>query len=310
MEIRTLYTVLAVADQGSFAAAAKALGLSVSSVSLQMRALEEETGLALFDRSRRPPAFTDAGRGFVERARRVIASWEALAEGAPKPGEGGLLRVGCVHTAVSGILPAALLRLRAERPELTITLTTALTHELEAGLRQSRLDVAICTEPERVAADLAFRPFCTQRLVVVAPETAPGEGAAGLLAANPYVRFNRQARVAALVEAALARLGVSPGTAMEIDTLEGVLSLVAHGLGVSVIPEPAGAQPPVPGLRMEPIGDPPATRRLGTLASPAHVRRRFIEALHASLAATCGPISSSADSPSGASARPEPPTPR
>lgn len=283
MEIRTLYTLLAIADHGSFAAAGRVQGLSVSGVSQQMRGLEEETGLALFDRSRRPPALTAEGEALVERARAVAASWEALSEGLRRPEAAGRLRVGAVHTVVAGRLPAALLRLREEMPELQVHLTTALTHQLEADLRHGRIDVAICTELEAVPGDLAFRPFATERLVVVAPAGAEGTTAAELLMQNPYVRFNRQARVAAMVETALGRLGLSPGTAMEIDTLEGVFSMVAAGLGVSVVPEPQSARACPPGLRMLPLGDPPATRQLGTLSAPASVRRRFIDALHRAL---------------------------
>ncbi len=285
MEIRTLYTLLAIADHGSFAAAGRALGLSISAVSLQMRGLEEETGLPLFDRSRRPPALTAEGRDLVERARAVVARWEELADSLRRPGDTGLLRIGAVHTVVASLLPDALAQLRAERPALSVHLTTALTHELETAVRHGRIDVAICTEPESVPPELAFRPVCTERLVVVAPADALGETAAELLTRNPYVRFNRQARVAALVEAALGRMGLGPGTAMEIDTLDGVLSMVARGLGVSVVPEPRGRRAWPQGLRTLPLGEPPATRALGLLANPESVRRRFVDALHAALLA-------------------------
>ena len=73
MDVKTLYSIIAVADHGSFNAAARALGLSLSSISVQMRALEDEVGKVLFDRSRRPPPLTDEGRDFVERARDLIA---------------------------------------------------------------------------------------------------------------------------------------------------------------------------------------------------------------------------------------------
>ncbi|MGF1445971.1 MAG: LysR family transcriptional regulator [Pikeienuella sp.] len=287
MDIRTLYTLLAIADHGSFAGAARALGLSISGVSLQMRGLEEETGLTLFDRSRRPPALTPDGRGVVDRARDVIAAWERLSDSLRRPEDAGLLRVGCVHTLVAGILPRALVALRKGRPDLTVHLTTALTHELETAVRHGRIDVAVCTEPESVGTDLLFRQFCTQRLVLIAPESATGDDAAALLAANPYVRFNREARVAALVETSMAQIGVNPVTCMEIDTLEGVLSMVLHGLGVSVVPEPFRDRPLPAGLRMLTLGEPPAKRAIGTLVRPDSVRLRFIDALHAALIGAC-----------------------
>ena len=76
MDIRTLYTLIAIADCGSFAEAGNRIGLSLSAVSMQVRALEEELEIAIFDRSRRPPVLTDAGLALVHRARDLIAHWE------------------------------------------------------------------------------------------------------------------------------------------------------------------------------------------------------------------------------------------
>ena len=67
MDLRSLYAVIAIADHGSFRDAASALDLSVSSISLQVSALEDHLGLKLFDRKTRPPAITDSGRSFVIR---------------------------------------------------------------------------------------------------------------------------------------------------------------------------------------------------------------------------------------------------
>ena len=81
MDIKNLYTLIAIADRGSFAEAAVALRLSLSAVSMQMRALEEELGIMMFDRSRRPPVLTEAGLDFTqpvpEQARRQLNEWFA-----------------------------------------------------------------------------------------------------------------------------------------------------------------------------------------------------------------------------------------
>ena len=76
MDIRTLYTLIAIADHGSFAEAGNTIGLSLSAVSMQVRALEDELGITIFDRSRRPPILTDTGLALVHRARDLIGHWE------------------------------------------------------------------------------------------------------------------------------------------------------------------------------------------------------------------------------------------
>ncbi len=136
MDVKSLYTLIAAADCGSFAEASAKLGISLSAVSLQLRGLESETGLTLFDRRTRPPQLTEEGRDFVGRAREVLVQWEALSDGLSRDPASGLLKVGAVHTAVSEVLPAALQRLQAERPELSLRLATGLSHDLEEQVRR------------------------------------------------------------------------------------------------------------------------------------------------------------------------------
>src|SRR4029453_4874158 len=108
MDVKTLYTLVAIADRGSFAEAGNAIGLSISAVSMQMRALEEELGMTLFDRSRRPPMLTDAGLALTNRARDLLTHWESMSAALKRDAAGGVLKLGTVHTCVSGVLPLAL----------------------------------------------------------------------------------------------------------------------------------------------------------------------------------------------------------
>ncbi len=285
MDVKTLYTLVAVADHGSFAEAGAAVGLSVSAVSVQMRSLETEVGQTLFDRSRRPPVLTEEGRAFVDNARTVIGSWERLSDNLTQSAGRGVLKVGAVHTTVSGVLPDALLRLRKAAPELAVRLSTGLTHDLEAAVRGGRLDAAIVSEPETLSPGLTFQRFCEETLVVIAHKSAQGSDWRSVLHENPYVRFNRLARVARQIDDRLGQLGVDVRSDMEIDTLEGVISLVAKGLGVSIVPDRAGGHAFPRSIRTFPFGDPPAVRRLGVLAAADNARRQFTQLLFEALKA-------------------------
>lgn len=279
MDVKTLYNFIAVVDHGSFARAAEALGLSISSISVQMRNLEQDIGILLFDRSRRPPVLTAEGYAFALRAREVIAAWEQLSENLKRSANRGVLKIGAVHTAVAGLLPAALLKLRQTAPELSIRLTTGLTHDLEAAVRGGRVDVAIVTEPETLPADARFQVFCEERLVVIAHESASGSNFRELLELNPYVRFSRNARVGHLVEAKLDQCGIEVGSDMEVDSLEGVISLVATGLGVSIVTERLGSVTFPASVRVYQLGTTPAVRRLGLLSLVGNGRQRFSDKL-------------------------------
>jgi DNA-binding transcriptional LysR family regulator len=288
MDVKTLYTFIAVVDHSSFADAAAALGVSASAISVQMRGLEADVQIDLFDRTRRPSTLTPEGYAFAERAREVIAKWEELSETLRRSSNAGVLRLGAVHTAVAGILPPALLELRHTVPELAVRLTTGLTHELEAQLRSGRIDTAVVTEPVTVPATMRFDEVCEERLVVIAHPGAEGGDHREVLARNPYVRFSRKARVAEMIEARLAEEGIAVASQMEVDTLDGVVALVTNGLGVSIVPERVGTAALPETLRLHPLGEPAAVRRMGLLSLKGNARERFCRHLRDALRGQIG----------------------
>ena len=147
MDVKTLYSIIAVADHGSFNAAARALGLSLSSISVQMRALEDEVGKVLFDRSRRPPPLTDEGREFVERARDLIADWERLSESLKRGSNGGTIRIGA-HYAWDGASGPA--------PDIPSIMRGSLVHDaLYQLMRLGELDLSF-----RETADDLLKTMC------------------------------------------------------------------------------------------------------------------------------------------------------
>ena len=109
MTLRHLATLVAVAEAGSFHGAADRLGITQSAVSMQMKALEENLRVALFDRARRPPVLNALGRSLLERAREVLLRYEALRQAA-LAGESvvGTLRLGVIPTTGTTLLPRAL----------------------------------------------------------------------------------------------------------------------------------------------------------------------------------------------------------
>jgi DNA-binding transcriptional LysR family regulator len=285
MDIRTLYTLIAIADRGSFNEAGNSIGLSLSAVSMQVRALEEELGITIFDRSRRPPVLTDAGLALTHRARDLIAHWESMSAALKRGSTVGLLKLGTVHTSVSGLLPLALKRLQREGHGIEVHVTTGLSHELEKAVVHRQLDVAIITEPEVSRSDLEFQAFVEEPFVVIAHRSTPGLTDEEVLQSTPYVRFNRSARVGYLVQEEILRRQIAVKSTMEIDTLEGVIAMVANGLGASVVPA-RGVRNEFPAaIRTIPFGNPPLTRTLGILVPKdnprSHLSQLLLQALQA-----------------------------
>ena len=285
MDIKTLYTLIAIADRGSFAEAGNAIGLSLSAVSMQIRALEEELDITIFDRSRRPPVLTASGLALTHRARDLIAHWESMSAALKKGTSAGILKLGTVHTCVSGLLPLALKRLQRQGHGLEIHVTTGLSHELEKAVHHRQLDVALITEPEVPRSDLEFLPFVDESLVVIAHRSAPGGTDEEVLQGTPYVRFNRTARVGHLVQEEIVRRQIAVKSMMEIDNLEGVIAMVANGLGASVVPA-RGVRNEFPAsIRTIPFGDPPLSRTLGLLVPKDNPRSHLSQLLLGALQA-------------------------
>lgn len=283
MDVKTLYTLITIADRGSFAEAAAALGLSLPAVSMQMSGLEEELGTSIFDRSRRPPVLTDSGLTLTHRARELIAHWESMSEALKRDASGGLLKLGSVHTCVSGVLPLALKHMQLKGHGVDIHLTTGLSHDLEQAVFHRQLDAAIVTEPGAPREELEFFPFVDESLVVITHQDTGKGTDQEVLEQTPYIRFNRSARVGNLIQQEIVRRGITVRSVMEIDTLDGVVAMVANGLGSSIVPARQVEGEFAASIRAIPFGNPPVMRRLGVLvprANPrAHLSRFLIDAL-------------------------------
>lgn len=275
MDVKTLYTLVTIADRGSFAEASKVLGISLSAVSMQMRSLEEELDIKLFDRSRRPPVLTENGLYLTGRARELIDHWESLSESLKREATGAILKLGAVHTAVSGIVPPALRLLQNQGHGVEIRLTTGLTHELEVAVLRGELDAAIVSEPEVERRELEFNIIVEEPLVVIAHTSVTGDNDQELLQNNPYVRFNRLAHVGRMVQHEFDRRDITVASVMEIDSLEGAIAMVANGLGVSVVPDRGISQEFPRSIRKIPFGNPPIIRRLGLLMARGNPRIQF-----------------------------------
>ena len=271
MDLRHLKTLIAIAENGSFAAAGDAIGLTQSAVSLHVKALEEALETKLFDRTTRPPRLNTRGRNLVDRARDIVEQCEGLSDLVSGDSLAGSLDVGAVPTLLSGILPPALGAIRAQHPDLRIRVSSGLSADLVGRVHKGELDAAVVTEPSQVQTGLSWHMYAEEPLLVIAPKGTKGSTDRELLAAGPFIRFQRFAWAGRLIDTHLKDRGIKVHTGMEIDSLEAIALMVAHGLGVSVVPDRAGASLPE-NIERIPFGDPPLCRR-SRRTSPGRPRR-------------------------------------
>jgi len=174
MELRHLRYFAAVAAHGSFNGAAQRLHLTQPALSRQVKDLEDELGVRLFERGKNAVRLTDAGEIFYEEARDLLSRADQAVQRVRGGFRNEVLRVGYAPSMVAGIMPRTLERFQATVPRVRIELADLSSREMNAMAREGRLDVLI--SPEATASELpGFQWTELRRIspVLVMPKTHP-----------------------------------------------------------------------------------------------------------------------------------------
>lgn len=236
-----LRTFLAVAAALSFRKAALALHCAPSTVTSQIHSLEQELGVALFERSSRRVRLTGPGQGLVQNARRIVDLIEETQRLASGGGDSGVeLAVRISESLGVYCLPWVLPRFRQGFPAIRLTLATQSRHGLQQDLQHGIMDLALLLGEPFVATGIDVELLGRERLVaIVAPQSS--------LAAAPNMRpemLDGQALVLTRhvwslrrsIEVALLEARVRPAGIVECASVELVKACVMAGQGVSIVP--------------------------------------------------------------------------
>jgi DNA-binding transcriptional LysR family regulator len=280
MGLREFKTFVTVAERGSLSAAAETLCLSIPAISAQIARLEQELGAGLLDRSRKPARLTPAGQAVLAKAREVLVLYEqighALAEGSELAGS---FVLGSIPTALTSVIPRALLSLRAAHPRLQVKVHHGLSPSFVELLRQGSVDAAIISEPRTPLTDVHWEPFSREPVLVIAPRESKGSTDEQLLREYPYIRFNRNFWVSGVIEEALVSRRIVLRETMELDSLEAIAMMVRHGLGVSIVPVSNATFVRFHRLKAVPLGHPPLSRTIGLAQRAGNPKQRLSAAL-------------------------------
>tara|TARA_R110002020_G_scaffold410770_5_gene620467 strand:- start:34746 stop:35648 length:903 start_codon:yes stop_codon:yes gene_type:complete len=296
MSIRDVKTFLAVVKSGSFAGAADAVRRTQSAVTVQIRSLENELGVELFDRSKRPPVLSDAGRSFVSKATEAVQAYDRLFQAREEPSIEGHLSLGVVPSVITGLMPRALVALRSKYPRLHIQLSMGLSADLVDRARQGKVDAAIVSDLVHGSSGLEWSPFLREPLVLIAPADVPQRRAEELLTTYPFIRYTRQAWVGELIDAYLKTRRLRVNEMMELDTLEAITTMVHHGLGVSIVPQRGMHDPLALPVRRVAFSGPPAYRTIGLVYLRDHAKAALAQTLLDELASLSEESASGDDS--------------
>jgi LysR family transcriptional regulator, cell division regulator len=236
MDAADLRVFQAVADTGSMNKAALALNTVQSNVTARIKSLEDEIGLALFERTNRGVTLTAAGRRllpYATRAARLLddARRAVADEGTPS----GALAIGSLETTAALRLSPVLAEFVATYPAVDLSLKTGTSCELVDGVLDRSLEGAFVCGPVD-HPDLLAEPFFHEELVIL---TAPTVADFEVLAAQPNLKIivlKAGCSYRLQLEAMLARRGIVGVRQLEFGTLEAIISCVGAGLGVTLLP--------------------------------------------------------------------------
>lgn len=273
MRLDHLTSLIAIAEHGSFTAAASVIHLSHSAVSIQMRQLEDQVGAPLFDRSTRPPQLTPLGRDYVERARLIIAQVDDLKRLRSHDRLDGKVSFGFVPTTLQTILPVILTQLQTDFVDLHVTARSGFSSELAQDVATGKLDFAFFTASDHPRFDLTLDIIASEPLfLIAAPNTPKHLGIEDLLRAQPYIAFSPGTWLGQQIFTGLKTRGLTFTPSIELDSLDAVENLVAQGFGVSIVPQRLFADALADNLHCLPFGDKTEGRKLA-LASHPHCSR-------------------------------------
>ncbi|MFY0692398.1 MAG: LysR family transcriptional regulator [Paracoccaceae bacterium] len=266
MSISLLRTLIAISEKGSFTAAAGEVHVSQAAVGQQMKRLEEMLGIALFDRSQKTPRLSAAGKDFVPKAVEVVAAYDALIHGAAEePSLAGDFSLGAVPSTLRGLVPRSVKRLVEIFPDLQIRVVPGLSDDLLEQVERGALDAAITSKPDNIPRALKWQLFAREDLVLITAQDVRETDPVKLLRTYPYIRHTRRAAAGSLADQWLSKNRINPRASMEMESIETVSSMVANGLGISVVPNICVPDAVFAGLRKIPLHTRPMSRSLGIL---------------------------------------------
>lgn len=238
---------IAVAELLHFGRAAQRLHISQPPLSRQIQALEEELGVVLFHRTRRAVRLTEPGLKFLEEARRTLLQADRSMEVARRAGRGelGKLEIGFAPLSDMAILPKVLGAFRQRAPDVELRLHYLNTPEQLQALREGTIDVGLLRMPAN-AEGIVVETILREPIVVAMPKGHRFSKRAMIplkaLADEPYVMFPRNyaPRFYDFILSICRDAGVGVQVVIEAVSIHNNLSLIAGGMGVSLLPESVG----------------------------------------------------------------------
>ena len=240
MEIRTLTTFLKVAETQSFTQAAAILGYSQSAVTIQIRQLEKELQVQLFDRIGKQVSLTDKGRQLLSYANTIVeAAEQAASLGLDESEPEGLLRLGTVDSLAATLLPELLYQLHQRYPKIRTEIHILTGMEITAAPRQNQVDAVFTVSQPRTESEfqVVYENWSTLRLICGKDYDNSHPYGPSDLAEERFILTEGHHSYREYFERWMSQHGVQIDPTITMTNPQIIVDLVSRGIGISYLPE-------------------------------------------------------------------------
>lgn len=270
-DLADLRAFLSVADLGSFRAASDALHLSQSALSRRVDKLEDALGVQLFTRTTRKVELTTVGRAFVHRARNVFNELDSALLGIADVAErlSGEVTLACVPSAVGHFLPSVFEDYHRRYPGIRVRVHDESSSDVLLAVTRGEADFGV-TYIGTQESDIDFVPLIEEAFVLACPSDHPLAERDSVrwmdLGDHPYIALAQGSGNRFLIDQALAHSTSRPRWNWEVNHVPALVSLVAAGLGIGVVPRMALPPDGHAGMKAVALVEPTVSRTLGLIA--------------------------------------------
>lgn len=274
MELREIETFLAIVEYGTFSRAAERLGYSQSAVTVQMRQLEQELGVRLFDRIPRGVVLTEQGRAFAFHANEIAGAVHSARRAVAAPAEGaheltGVIRLGSAESISTALLPELLISFHERCPHVQVVVSATRREHMVEGLRNNTLDLLLTMERRVCEPGIHVEALRREPVVFVAAphlvETLRNGGAGSErtcspenLVGLPFVLTERGKSYRLELDRLLAERDLAITPLVEAGNTETLVHLAERGVGATFVPRFSAAAELSRGTLVEMSCDVPA----------------------------------------------------